>query len=160
MRLLWSKKIFILRLALHGMHPKMIRLSTIWGGTHRENDRNGFGRYEEALAAAELAAYEMEIPNGTGWALPEVIEAAVRCRRQDVAREAMRQLPEHTLDTDWAAGIEARCRALVSEGSDAEGWYLEAVERLASTPFRTELGRAPLTGRGTHKQRWHSTVPS
>ena len=39
---------------------------------------NGLGRYAEALAAAELAAYEMEIPNGTGWALPELIEAAVQ----------------------------------------------------------------------------------
>ena len=37
---------------------------------------NGLGRYADALAAAELAAYEMEIPNGTGWALPEVVEAA------------------------------------------------------------------------------------
>ena len=70
---------------------------------------NGLGRYADALAAAELAAYEMEIPNGTGWALPEVIEAAVRNRQPDVAREAMEQLPKHTLsDSDWAMGIEAR----------------------------------------------------
>ena len=36
------------------------------------------GRYSDAFAAVELAAYEMEIPNGTGWALPELIDAAVR----------------------------------------------------------------------------------
>jgi DNA-binding CsgD family transcriptional regulator len=106
---------------------------------------NGLGRYAEALAAAELAAYEMEIPNGTGWALVEVIEAAVRSHRPDVAREAMEQLPKHTLeDSDWAMGLEARSRALVSEGDEAERWYEQAVERLARTPFRTELGRAHL----------------
>jgi DNA-binding CsgD family transcriptional regulator len=106
---------------------------------------NGLGRYSDALAAAELAAYEMEIPNGTGWALPEVIEAAVRNRQPQVARDAMEQLPKHTLaDSDWAMGVEARCRALVTEGEEAEHWYAEAVKRLARTPFRTELGRAHL----------------
>ena len=106
---------------------------------------NGLGRYEDALAAAELAAYEMEIPNGTGWGLVEVIEAAVRTRRPEVAREALEQLPRHTLEhSDWAMGIEARCRALVAEGDEAERRYAEAVTRLARTPFRTELGRAHL----------------
>ena len=106
---------------------------------------NGLGRYAEALAAAERAAYEMEVPNGTGWALVELIEAAVRCRQTDVAREAMRRLPEHTLEgADWAAGLEARCRALVTEGGAAERWYTEAVECLGRTPFRTDLARAQL----------------
>lgn len=106
---------------------------------------NGLGRYADALAAAELAAYEMEMPNGTGWALPEVVEAAVRNRRPDVARAAMAQLTKHTLDgSDWAEGIEARCRALVSEGESAERWYAEAVKRLSRTPFRPELARAHL----------------
>jgi DNA-binding CsgD family transcriptional regulator len=106
---------------------------------------NGLGRYADAQAAAELAAYEMEVPNGTGWALVEVIEAAVRNRRPEVAREAMEQLPKHTLDdSDWAMGIEARSRALVTEGEEAEHWYAEGVNRLDRTPFRTELGRAHL----------------
>ena len=106
---------------------------------------NGLGRYADALAAAKLAAYEMEVPNGTGWALPEVIEAAVRSDQPGVAREAMEHLSKHTLDgADWAAGIEARCRALVTEGAAAEPWYAEAVGRLAATPFRTELARAHL----------------
>src|SRR5262249_25564804 len=47
---------------------------------------NGLGRYAEAQDAAQLAAYALEIPNGTGWALPELIEAAVRNRQPDVAR--------------------------------------------------------------------------
>ena len=106
---------------------------------------NGLGRYADAMAAAELAAYEMEMPNATGWALPEVIEAAVRSRRPDVAREAMEQLPKHMLtDSHWAMGIEARCKALVSDGEDAERCYGEALVRLARTPFRPDLGRAHL----------------
>jgi hypothetical protein len=36
----------------HGMDPGMIRLSAIWGGTHRENDRNGFGRYGYGLPSS------------------------------------------------------------------------------------------------------------
>ena len=106
---------------------------------------NGLGRYADALAAAQLAAYEMEIPNGTGWALPEVIEAAMRDQQPEVAREAMEQLPKHLLsESDWAAGIEARSRALVTDGEEAEHWYAEGVERLARTPFRTEVARAHL----------------
>src|SRR5262249_19124484 len=106
---------------------------------------NGLGRYADALAAAELAAYEMEVPNGTGWALPEVIEAAVRNRQPDVALQAMEQLPRHVLDSShWARGRQARCRALVCDGEEAGRSCLEAVERLGRTPFRTELGRAHL----------------
>src|ERR1700761_9396647 len=29
----------------HGMEPAMIRMAVMWGGTHRENDRGGLGRY-------------------------------------------------------------------------------------------------------------------
>jgi DNA-binding CsgD family transcriptional regulator len=106
---------------------------------------NGLGHYAEAQAAAQAAAYDMEIPNGTGWALPEVIEAAVRNRQPEVALEALELLEKHTLsDSDWAMGIEARSRALVTAGDEAEHWYAEGVRRLACTPFRTELARAHL----------------
>ena len=36
----------------HGMDPEMLRLAVIWGGTHRENDRTGFGRYGYGLPSA------------------------------------------------------------------------------------------------------------
>src|SRR5262245_43741042 len=29
----------------HGMEPEMIRAAVLWGGTHRQNDRSGFGRF-------------------------------------------------------------------------------------------------------------------
>ena len=47
-------------------------------------------------------------------------------------------------DSDWAAGIEARCGALVNEGEEAEHGYAEANERLTRTSVRTELARAHL----------------
>ncbi len=36
----------------HGMDPDMMRASVMWGGTHRENDRTGFGRYGYGLPSA------------------------------------------------------------------------------------------------------------
>lgn len=36
----------------HGMEPDMIRLAVKWGGTHREGDRSGFGRYGFGLPSA------------------------------------------------------------------------------------------------------------
>jgi DNA-binding CsgD family transcriptional regulator len=57
----------------------------------------------------------------------------------------MEQVSRHTINgADWAAGIEARCRALVTEGKAAEPWYTEAVQRLSSTSLRPELARARL----------------
>ncbi len=36
----------------HGMDPEMIRASVMWGGTHREGDREGFGRYGYGLPSS------------------------------------------------------------------------------------------------------------
>ncbi len=36
----------------HGMEPDMIRAAVTWGGTHRENDRAGFGRYGYGLPSS------------------------------------------------------------------------------------------------------------
>jgi DNA-binding CsgD family transcriptional regulator len=46
--------------------------------------------------------------------------------------------------TDWARGIEARSRALLSEGDAAERLYRESIERLARTRLRADLARAHL----------------
>lgn len=36
----------------HGMDPEVIRFAVTWGGTHRHDDRSGFGRYGFGLPAA------------------------------------------------------------------------------------------------------------
>jgi DNA-binding CsgD family transcriptional regulator len=46
--------------------------------------------------------------------------------------------------TDWALGIEARSHALLSKGKLAEGFYLEAIDRLKRTRIRPELARTHL----------------
>jgi DNA-binding CsgD family transcriptional regulator len=58
----------------------------------------------------------------------------------------MQRLSESTAasGTDWALGIEARSRALLSEGESAERLYREAIERLGRTSVHTELARAHL----------------
>jgi DNA-binding CsgD family transcriptional regulator len=106
---------------------------------------NSHGRYGEALAAARRAC-EHEDVMAYGWALVELIEAGVRVDRPDEAAVALDQLSERTRasGTDWALGIEARSRALLSEGPDAETLYGEALERLASSRGVVHLARARL----------------
>jgi DNA-binding CsgD family transcriptional regulator len=107
---------------------------------------NGLGRYAEALAVAEPATEETYSPLSTQLIVPELIEAAVRTGRADLAREALGRLSVMTAieGSDWAKGLVARSRALVSEGQEAEQCYAEAVERLGRTRLRLELARAHL----------------
>jgi ATP/maltotriose-dependent transcriptional regulator MalT len=106
---------------------------------------NSHGHYGEALAAARQAC-EHEDVMAYGWALVELIEAAVRIGRPDEAPAALDRLSERTRasGTDWALGIEARSRALLSEGQAAEPLYREAVERLGSSRGVVHLARARL----------------
>jgi DNA-binding CsgD family transcriptional regulator len=106
---------------------------------------NGHGRYGEALVAARRAC-EHEDVIAYGWGLVELIEAGVRVDRRDEAHAALERLSERTRasGTDWALGIEAGSRALLSEGDDAEPLYDEAVERLARSRGVVHLARARL----------------
>ncbi len=45
---------------------------------------------------------------------------------------------------DDALGVQARSRALVSDGEVADGFYREAIERLGRSGVRVELSRAQL----------------
>ena len=77
-------------------------------------------------------------------------ERADRGRDQDRERRARKgaltRLAEQTeaCDTDWALGIHARSRALLSEGEAAERSYREAIDRLGRTRLRPDLARAHL----------------
>jgi DNA-binding CsgD family transcriptional regulator len=107
---------------------------------------NGRGRYEEALAAAERAredSHELVFPV---WAAVELIEAASRTGRAADAADALERLSQTTRasGSDWALGIEARSRALLSDGETAEGLYRDALDRLGRTRVRTELARTHL----------------
>jgi DNA-binding CsgD family transcriptional regulator/tetratricopeptide (TPR) repeat protein len=107
---------------------------------------NGLGRYAEALAAAQQASQGQLVLNISMWALPELIEAAARSGKTHLADQALKELIETTRPggTDFGLGIEARSRALLSEGEAAEGCYREAIDRLGRTQLRPELARAHL----------------
>ena len=109
---------------------------------------NGLGRYDKALAAAELVC-EYDDIGVLGWSLTELVEAAVRSGQPARATDALQRLSETTRasGTDWALGTEARSRALLSEGQTAENCYREAIERLGRTRMRPAVARAPLSTR-------------
>jgi DNA-binding CsgD family transcriptional regulator len=107
---------------------------------------NGLGRYETAVAQAQQASEQAPELYVSMWALPELIEAASRTGQRRLAADALSRLAEATSigQTDWGQGIHARCRALLSDGQDAEDGYREATGRLGRTGFRPELARAHL----------------
>jgi DNA-binding CsgD family transcriptional regulator len=107
---------------------------------------NGLGRYETALAQAQQATEQAPELYVSMWAVPELIEAASKTGQAGLAADALGRLAEATSigQTDWGQGIYARCRALLSDGQDAEDWYREAVRRLSRTGFWPELARAHL----------------
>jgi tetratricopeptide (TPR) repeat protein len=107
---------------------------------------NGFARYDQAVAASRRVLANAVGPWNTVWVLPELVEAATRIGETDLARDAFERLVDSTqpAGTALALGIEARSRALLSEGTAAEDLYREAVDRLGLTRRRPELARAHL----------------
>lgn len=103
---------------------------------------NGHGHYDKALTLAREAC-EHEDVVFYGWALVELIEAGVRAGQPEEAAAALGRLSERARasGTQWALGVEARCRALLS---DDESGYQESVERLADSRAAIELARSRL----------------
>ena len=109
---------------------------------------NGLARYEEAESAARQATTTRPGRRRSCRHL-----GAPRARRggrargdAELARDALERLAETTqpCGTDFALGIEARCRALLSDGAAADELYREAIERFSRTRLRPELARAHL----------------
>jgi DNA-binding CsgD family transcriptional regulator len=107
---------------------------------------NGLGRYEEAASAARHATSNTFEPFVSMWALPELVEAAVRAGDPERAGDALERLAETTRPsgTDFGLGVEARSRALLNDGAAADDLYREAIDRLRRTQLRPELARAHL----------------
>jgi ATP/maltotriose-dependent transcriptional regulator MalT len=107
---------------------------------------NGLARYKEAARAARQATSNTFEYWVSVWALPELVEAAMHVGDAELARDALERLAETTqpAGTDFALGIEARSRALLSNGTGANDLYREAIERLSRTRLRPELARAHL----------------
>ena len=113
--------------------------------TRARSSATASARYEEALAAAASASEHREVV-AENWGLSELVEPATRCGRTDLATDALERLATkaQATRTDWALGIEARARALLGEGADAERWFRTAIEHLGRTRVRAELARTHL----------------
>jgi len=106
---------------------------------------NGLRRYDAARDAARQAWQRRPAALGP-FAVPELAEAASRTGDEPLARAALEWLSERTgaTPTDWALGIEARVRALLSGGADADRSYRESIGHLARTSGRAQLARSHL----------------
>jgi len=78
--------------------------------------------------------------------VPELAEAASRTGDRGLLEFALEWLSERTgvISSGWATGIEARVRALLSEGDVAEGLYRESIAHLTGPRVRLELARTHL----------------
>ncbi|MFF5563988.1 ATP-binding protein [Streptomyces sp. NPDC012623] len=103
---------------------------------------NGLGDYPAALAAARRATAHGDLFL-TGFSLPELVEAAVRCGERDAATTALESLTERTdaSGTTSGLGIAAYARGLVT---GVEDHYREAVEHLEQSPMIPYRARAHL----------------
>ncbi|MDI2125047.1 helix-turn-helix transcriptional regulator [Yinghuangia seranimata] len=103
---------------------------------------NGLADYPAALEAATRAV-EYGASVTAGLALPELVEAAVRCGETEVAAAALASLQERTRAGRhaWGLGVEAYARALVTEDESA---YQEAVDLLDDGAMVVYRARAHL----------------
>jgi DNA-binding CsgD family transcriptional regulator len=106
---------------------------------------NGLGRHDLALHAARdvfdrdvVAGYQMMV-------ISELGEAASHTGNTDLAVAALQRMSSRAqaTPTDWALGIEARLRALLS-GEDADGSYRRSIEHLDRAGLRLEVARGHL----------------
>jgi DNA-binding CsgD family transcriptional regulator len=106
---------------------------------------NGLGRHDAAGDAAWEAFQPDPIGYGT-YLVPELAEAAAKTADRAQLEFVLEWLSERTrvISSGWASGIEARVRALLSEGEVAESLYRQSIEHLSGTRARLELARTHL----------------
>jgi DNA-binding CsgD family transcriptional regulator len=104
----------------------------------------GRGHYERALEAAPRAYADNVLVEA--FALPDVIEAAVRCGQQARAGQAMERLAYRAAAsrTPLTLGLLARSRALLEDGPEAESFYQEAFAELHRARGSGHLARTHL----------------
>lgn len=106
---------------------------------------NARGRYQDALARAERACEHDDL-GLTGFALLELVEAAAYSNAPEAATTALRRLEERTTaaGTDWALGVLARSKALLTDGQAADLLYREAIDHLQRSRAAAYLARTHL----------------
>jgi len=104
---------------------------------------NGLGKYAQALSAAEDAISHAGPAAVAGWPMAELVEAAARSGQHGRAEGVMRILSRIAMaaGTDWALGVNARSKALLS---DREDLYRAAIDHLGRSCALVDLARAHL----------------
>jgi DNA-binding CsgD family transcriptional regulator len=107
---------------------------------------NGLSQFEEALAAARGACADPDEMVAHNWGLAELVESATRTGQAELGAQALERLSSKAqlTGTDWALGMEARARALLSGGDAAEHGFRKAIEHLGRARVRGEFARAHL----------------
>ena len=115
------------------------------------DSRAGVPVLASAMHAAQQALYYQEYPDVrypgiANWAAAELVEASARSGMTETAAATYRWIAEMTSasGTNWALGVEARSRALVTEGHGAESLYQDSIMHLGRSRVRAELARAHL----------------
>jgi DNA-binding CsgD family transcriptional regulator len=106
---------------------------------------NGLARHDAALEAAWEAMQPDPVGYGTQL-VPELAEAAARTGDRTRLEFAGDWLSERSaaISSPWLNGIDARVRALLSEGDAADALYRESIANLSGTRMRIELARSQL----------------
>jgi DNA-binding CsgD family transcriptional regulator len=86
------------------------------------------------------------VPFYSCFALPLIVESAMRCADIKTATVALEQIEERALvvQTPFALGAMWRCRALVWDDEQTESSFSSAVEWFEKSPWRTDLARTHL----------------
>ena len=107
---------------------------------------NGAGRYADAIESAERGSAHADELGFSLSSMVELVEAAARLGAPHRADGIVERLSSYAdaFNTDWINGVAARCRALLSNGPDADGLYRLAVEQLERTSMRADLARTHL----------------
>lgn len=106
---------------------------------------NGLGRHE----VARDAVWELFRSDAVGYGtllVTELVEAVSRTGDRELLEYAGDWLAERTraIDSAWERGIDARARALLSEGETADRLYRESIANLSGPRLALELARAHL----------------
>ncbi len=106
---------------------------------------NGLGQHVEAREVAR-SAFAADHAGYGPFVVPELAEAAARTGDTALLGSLLEWLTERTRATpsDWSVGIEARIRALISDGADADDLHRRSLELLGRTRLRAELARGHL----------------
>jgi DNA-binding CsgD family transcriptional regulator len=107
---------------------------------------NGIGHYDAACDAARAAFEHRDHVGHAQFVVGELAEAASRTGDRELLEAALEWISDRTrvTRTDWVLGIEARVRALLSDGDAAEQAYRESIACLERTRLRMELARGHL----------------